>query len=147
MRRQRGVDLTSPPLSSGLARRVAAPEVTASAGAGGLAQYRCPWSWVVFGTGAAGGSGGPGVTRRGGAGGSVLGRLAWRENRVAPGKPLRAASSTPLTMGALRLAYPKRLWGPPGLQRAQQGPWRLPTRSSAHLLRPRYLPPRPTSLS
>lgn len=53
MRRQRGVDLTSPPLSSGLARRVAAPEVTASAGAGGLAQYRCPWSWVVFGTGAA----------------------------------------------------------------------------------------------
>lgn len=51
MRRQRGVDLTSPPLSSGLARRVAAPEVTASAGAGGLAPYRCPWSWVVLGTG------------------------------------------------------------------------------------------------
>ncbi|KAK7802036.1 hypothetical protein U0070_025709 [Myodes glareolus] len=34
-----------------LARRVAAPEVTASASAGGLAPYRCPWSWVVLGTG------------------------------------------------------------------------------------------------
>lgn len=51
MRRPRGVDLTSPPLSSGLARRMAAPEVTASAGADGLAPYRCPWSWVVLGTG------------------------------------------------------------------------------------------------
>ena len=63
---------------------------------------------------AAGGSGGPGVTRRGGAGGSVLGRLAWRESRVAPGGPLRAAHSTPLTKGALRLAYPKASLGTAG---------------------------------
>lgn len=70
--------MTSPPLSPGLARRVAAPEVTASAGASGLASCRCPWLWGRACTRLQVGLG------RGGAGGRVLGKA-----RVegTPGRP------------------------------------------------------------
>lgn len=93
-RARRWFDVATPLLR--VARRVAAPEVTASAGASGLAPYRCPWSCCACHR-AAGGFGDPGAPRRDGAGGRVLGKAG----SPSGDRPFRAARSTPFTRASL----------------------------------------------